>query len=221
MLVSNPKFLQSSPSQGKSQSAWAACKWPDWWQSGSEAPWGRWPTHCRWPKEAHCWGDPNSSSHFNWWFPGGWCRTWWFHRISQKGQVWYLIIRSTIMSMLLLIFTNYFHFLPLKKNECVIITNLNTPEHIWFGMPFLVLKHWWNSTWDVPTCSGQQRTTRFEGTIAKAVRTKERGSPTSTPVVAWHVEAGWPSETRARVSILQFQQGDHRQKCLVLRCFRF
>ena len=161
MLVSNPKFLQSSPSQGKSQSAWAACKWPDWWQSGSEAPWGRWPTHCRWPKEAHCWGDPNSSSHFNWWFPGGWCRTWWFHRISQKGQVWYLIIRSTIMSMLLLIFTNYFHFLPLKKNECVIITNLNTPEHIWFGMPFLVLKHWWNSTWDVPTCSGQQRTTRL------------------------------------------------------------
>ena len=108
-----------------------------------------------------------------------------------------------------------------KKIGCVIITNLNTPEHIWFGMPYLVLKHWWNSTWDVPTCSGQQRTTRFEGTIAKAVRTKERGSPTSTPVVAWHVEAGWPSETRARVSILQFQQGDHRQKCLVLRCFRF
>ena len=102
-------------------------------------------------------------------------------------------------------------FSPIEKIECVIITNLNTPEHIWFGMPFLVLKHWWNSTWDVPTCSGQQRTTRFEGTIAKAVRTKERGSPTGTPVVAWHVEVGWPSETRARVSILQFQQGDHRK----------
>ena len=106
VLISNPRFLQSSPSQGTSQSAGVAWQWPDWWHSGSEAPWRRWWTHCRWPKEAHCWGDPNYWYHSNGWWHSFGCRTWWFHRNGQKSQDWYLI-RSVILNMSLLICTTF------------------------------------------------------------------------------------------------------------------